>query len=398
MRLSTFERILHTLLQAPPHLAPSIMLWGAPGIGKSSIIRNVAHSLEIPLIDVRLSQLAPTDLRGLPVIAHNPDGTPTMHWAPPNFLPQVPATSVNTDRVNSTAASDTNQPNTPPSTPPNTPPSTRHAPSGILFLDEFNMASGSMMGIAQQLILDRKVGDYELPRGWAIIAAGNRASDRAAISVMPAPVANRFIHYHLEAHLDDFKSAMYAKASAQAAHTDALSGVLGFLNFKPDLLVEKPGTSTLQFATPRSWENAIYLMSLGLDPEPAIGEAITIQLRAYMRLFQALPDLDAVVHGSTPEPGAQARKDPSVVYAIVSSLVSKCESVKNYMNAFKWVLKYKDIFTEDYLGLFVSESFIKLRAQPDAGVLNDLVQALVKDSDTKSFIKSYRDLITNWGS
>ena len=62
-----------------------------------------------------------------------------------------------------------------------------------------------MMGIAQQLILDRQVGDYTVPDGWFIVAAGNRTEDRAAVSQMPAPVANRFIHFNVESDISSWK-------------------------------------------------------------------------------------------------------------------------------------------------------------------------------------------------
>ena len=47
----------------------STMIWGPPGIGKSSIVAQTADAHRLRFIDLRLSQLAPTDLRGLPVAA-----------------------------------------------------------------------------------------------------------------------------------------------------------------------------------------------------------------------------------------------------------------------------------------------------------------------------------------
>jgi hypothetical protein len=126
----------------------STMIWGAPGIGKSSIVAQVAKEHKIDFVDVRLSQLAPTDLRGLPVAE---DGI--SKWYPPEFLP--------------------------------------HSGRGILFLDELNMAPPAMQGMAQQLILDRRVGSYVVPEGWYVWAAGNRKEDRAAVLIcrLPSPIA-----------------------------------------------------------------------------------------------------------------------------------------------------------------------------------------------------------------
>jgi hypothetical protein len=249
-----------------------------------------------------------------------------------------------------------------------------------------------MMGIAQQLILDRKVGDYSLPDSWTIIAAGNRASDRAAVSVMPAPVANRFIHFHLDSHLDDFKSVAYATFSKQGISAQTIGQVLGFLNFKPDLLnVAKIGASDLQFPTPRSWENAMRLIDLGLDPEPAIGLATTTQLKAYLRLYSSLPNLDNILAGKS-EP-FKSKSDPSVIYAVVSSLISKSETVTNYVNSLAWILNLG--ITQDFCGLFVSESMTKLRATaPD--LLPQYVNALLATPSTREFIQEYRDLISSF--
>ena len=141
----------------------STMIWGPPGIGKSSIVAQTAARHELQFIDVRLSQLAPTDLRGLPVPENG-----VARWYPPEFLPR--------------------------------------SGRGILFLDELNMAPPAIQGMAQQLILDRKVGSYSVPDDWYIWAAGNRKEDRAAVFDMPSPLANRFVHLEVEPDFESFKA------------------------------------------------------------------------------------------------------------------------------------------------------------------------------------------------
>ena len=150
MNPTQLEHLLSTLVKK--HLLQSVMIWGAPGIGKSHTVADVAKSAKIDLIDLRISQLAPTDLRGLPVADHE---ARTSRWYPPEFLPR--------------------------------------SGSGILFLDELNMAPPAIQGIAQQLVLDRKVGSYTLPEGWHVWAAGNRSEDGASVFSMPSALQNRFI-------------------------------------------------------------------------------------------------------------------------------------------------------------------------------------------------------------
>jgi MoxR-like ATPase len=115
------------------------MLWGPPDVGKSRIIADIAETRAVPLIDIRLSQMEPTDLRGTPFRKAD-----TVEWSVPAVLP---------DGV-------------------------RHGSRDILFLDEINAAPPTVSAPAYQLILDRRLGEYRVPDGWAIFAAGNRQGDR----------------------------------------------------------------------------------------------------------------------------------------------------------------------------------------------------------------------------
>lgn len=125
-----------------------VMLWGPPGVGKSQMVAQVAERHNAPLIDIRLSQMEPSDLRGIPFRVEE-----HVEWAVPAMLPNAK----------------------------------RHGGSGILFLDEITSAPPSVSAAAYQLILDRKLGEYEVPDGWAIIAAGNRQGDRGVTYSMPSP-------------------------------------------------------------------------------------------------------------------------------------------------------------------------------------------------------------------
>lgn len=363
--VSEFKSILKKLVEAQMsgnHM--SVFMWGAPGIGKSSMVHQVGAELGLEVRDVRLSQLAPTDLRGLPKISPLAgSNTDVLHWVAPNFLPRDEKSK------------------------------------GILFLDEFNMCSGSMMGIAQQLVLDRKVGDYTLPPNWVIIAAGNRSTDRAAVSIMPAPVANRFLHFSITTPLDDFKSVAYSAFPHRGISNDTIGKVLGFLNFKPDLLNQaKISQNDLAFPTPRSWENAMRLLDLGIDTDAAIGEATSTQLRAYLRLFSKIPNLDKVLlHGTDSKVTPPSKSEPSIIYAIVSSLIAKSTTIPHYINSIKWLLTFPKVFTQDYVGLFASECMIRIRSNPELN-LSDFAQQLVSDPLTSKFITDYRELLSSFNS
>ena len=221
----------------------STMIWGPPGVGKSSVVAQVAAAHGLDFVDVRLSQLAPTDLRGLPVAESDGKGGGVSRWYPPEFLPT--------------------------------------GGRGILFLDEVNMAPPTMQGMAQQLILDRKVGSYELPPEWFVWAAGNRKEDRASVFDMPAPLANRFLHLSVRPDFAAFRD--YALLRGLHEH------VLAFLTFRPELL-HRPDPAQPAWPSPRAWEMAARLHRANLDVAPAVGEAAGAEFAAFVRHYEQLPD------------------------------------------------------------------------------------------------------------
>lgn len=285
----------------------AVMIWGPPGVGKSSIVGQVAQENGLQVIDLRLSQLAPTDLRGLPVPNH---GDGTARWYPPEFLPQ--------------------------------------SGTGILFLDELNMAPPTMQGVAQQLILDRRVGSYELPDGWFVWAAGNRKEDRAAISTMPAPLANRFIHLQVEADLGAFTSW------GNTHGVDPL--VLGFLRYRPNLL-HRFEEGQMAWPSPRSWVEAGKLHAVGLDPAWAVGDAPAAEFKQFVEVFQSLPDLELVVNGLYK---GELPTSPDARYAIISGvvpLINTADQLENAAAALK-----RSGAQEDWAVLMVGDVVERLQA------------------------------------
>lgn len=269
-----------------------VMLHGSPGVGKSDVVRQVAKQRGIDLIDLRLSQLDPVDLRGVPSV--DPKKKQTT-WNTPSFLP--------TDG------------------------------NGILFLDEINSAAQATQAAAYQLVLDRKLGDYVLPPGWAIIAAGNRSTDRAIVNQMSTALKNRFTHINYEVNLDDWCD--------WALRNDIAVEVLGFIRFRPMLLnefeqrneskEEKERVQRLKdaqaFATPRSWE----FLSKVVQQKPAsdieyelysgiVGEGAAAEFIGYLKYYRDLPNLDALLMN----PGAaKVPTEPATLYALATGLATK---------------------------------------------------------------------------
>jgi hypothetical protein len=256
-----------------------VMLWGPPGVGKSQIVAHVAARYAAPLIDIRLAQMEPTDLRGIPFR----EGRHVV-WSVPLALPDAE----------------------------------RHGTHGILFLDELTSAVPTVTAAAYQLILDRRLGEYRVPEGWAIFAAGNRKGDRGVTYQMPAPLANRFAHYEIEPDLDDW--VVWAHASGVDER------LIAFLRFRPDLLFQfDPARYASAFASPRSWEYASRAIAKFADHPELLGEALNAcvgvaagsALRAFLSHTDAIPDLAAIAAGGD----ADVPKGLELQYAVASALV-----------------------------------------------------------------------------
>jgi len=258
-----------------------VMLWGPPGVGKSDMIRQTGERHAAPVIDIRLSQMEPSDLRGIPF--RNGE---FVEWAAPAILPNAE----------------------------------RHGDEGILFLDEITSAPPSVSAAAYQLILDRRLGEYQVPKGWAIFAAGNRQGDRGVTYTMPAPLANRFSHFDVDTHLDDWVAWAYQH--------DLDERVIGFLRFRPELLFDfDPAHNPVAFPSPRSWEFAHRsLQKFGDHTEllqgalqACVGPAAGIELTAFVNSLDKMPDLDDIIAGRpVPVPD-----EIDLQYAVAAALVGR---------------------------------------------------------------------------
>jgi hypothetical protein len=281
--LAVLEREFTSTLEG--HHTP-VMLWGPPGVGKSQMIAQVAAKHHVPVIDIRLSQMEPTDLRGIPFRVDD-----MVDWAIPAVLPDAE----------------------------------RHGESGILFLDEITSAAPTVSAAAYQLILDRRLGEYVVPPGWAIFAAGNRQGDRGVTYTMPAPLANRFSHFEVDTHLDDWVAWAYANELDER--------VIAFLRFRPELLFDfDPAHNPVAFPSPRSWEFAHRaLQKFGDSPDlllgslqACVGPAAGIELKAFVDNLDNMPDVDAIIRGED----VNVPNEVDLQYAVASSLVGRAIRAK----------------------------------------------------------------------
>ena len=260
-----------------------VFLWGPPGIGKSDIIKQLGSEMDAHVIDVRLSLWEPTDIKGIPYF-DSIDGT--MKWAPPAELPSKEFAAQH-ERV-------------------------------ILFMDEMNSAAPSVQSAAYQLVLNRKVGTYELPDNVVMVAAGNRETDKGVTYRMPAPLANRFVHLEMNVDFDDW----FEWATENKIHKD----VVGFLTFsKKDLYDFDPKSSSRAFATPRSWSFVSELLTdddcdegtLGDLTSGSVGEGLAGKFMAHRKVASKMPNPTDILSGKVKK---MESKEISAMYSLTVSL------------------------------------------------------------------------------
>lgn len=275
-----------------------ILAWGPPGVGKTAVITALAESLALPLEVVLASIREPADFSGLPVIRE--DGVKM----------EAPAWARRLAREG----------------------------KGILFLDEISTAPPAVQAALLRVVLDRVVGDLELPPGVAVVAAANPPEQAAGGWDLPPPLANRFCH--LTWTLD---SGAWIDGMIQgwpAPRFEALpegwekgipasrSLVAAFIRHRPHLLLQVPGSEDQAgkaWPSPRSWEMAARLLAASSDDDVAailvsgcVGDGAAMEFLTWRRDLD-LPDPEAVLREpekfTIPKRGDQA-------FAILTAVVT----------------------------------------------------------------------------
>lgn len=358
-------------------------VWGPPGISKSAVSQQVATMLGIAFIDVRLSQMDPTDLRGIPYPV-NEGGVQGIAWSAPLVLPRnldlqsvvdveavetvvafynpkgvngihyctdpqikVQSLTPGADAIllkvsgNRFVVALTNGDKHGDNSPVLVPGKVSYTVSGdvhaILGLEEFNSAPPSVQAAAYQLILDRRLGDYEVPDGVYMLAMGNRDTDKGVTFKMPTPIMNRFVHIEMKSDTDDW----IIWALEQQIHPE----VVGYISaFKEQLFDFKPGTAARGFQTPRSWHFVSDILKENGESLPynvlnglvigAIGDGAGIQFMEFRKIASDLPNPEDVLSGKLTKMPKEV--EVSLAYALTTTL---CYRLKNSVDEI--MVKYR---------------------------------------------------------
>lgn len=253
-----------------------VFIWGAPGIGKSSLVQVFAEQVGLPCVSLLGSQLAPEDLIGVPQIR---DGI--SRFCPPAMI-------------------------------------ARDEPY-CLFLDELNACTHEVQKAFYSLIHERRVGDYVLPEGSIVIGAGNRAQDSAIVRPMSSALINRMIHVHLRASHRDWL------AWAGSAQIHPL--IIEYIQTRPDHLWSQPPKHEEPFSSPRAWHMlSDALHEFGDDITDGKLESLTFgcltphhagQFKAFVKQLRSRYALSAILKGEIGWPGDP--KDRDVLYFLAQS-------------------------------------------------------------------------------
>ncbi len=269
-----------------------VFIWGAPGIGKSSLVEQFARNLGLECVSLLGSQLAPEDIIGVPQIE---GGKST--FCPPRTI-------------------------------------AREEPY-CLFLDELNACSHEVQKSFYSLIHEKRVGEYTMPAGSIVIGAGNRTQDSAIVKQMSSALINRMVHVHLEVSHRDWLEW----AGANAIHGD----IIAYIGLRPDHLWSQPPKHEEPFSTPRAWHMLSDAISGFREISPAHMEALAFgclspphaaQFVAYLKQTRSRFQLGRILKGEMPWPAAPEDRD--VLYFLSQSfrahLIKELPSAKQDQN------------------------------------------------------------------
>lgn len=363
--LPALEHLLSTRsADGKPKEQASAMVWGAMGIGKTDVVRTVGNLWGMRIVALHLPQFDPVDLKGIPVKMDDD----RVVWVPSSYLPQFlrhtvtdsrTTETINFDwpaaeevmvhvlqdgktvgRFNDQMTGDLNDLKL-------TVDIERHnvtvkgkelqgleimvVDKAIIFLDELSAAVPEVQNAALQLVLDKRVGEYDVPPFTPIVAAGNRESDGAFVSPMSAPLCNRFVHLRLVPSLDDWLEW----AMLNRVHPE----ILGYLQWKkggrlfawnPDAMAE----GDCGFPTPRSWAKLSEQMT-GIHGLPRaiqasiitgfVGKAVGHEFIQYREVCELLPSTDDILQGKEVE--ISDSLDVGAKYGLATAL---CYAIKDY--------------------------------------------------------------------
>jgi hypothetical protein len=308
------------------------MIWGGPGIGKSDIVYQFATQLNAKLFELRANLFDPVDVRGGLKVVELKDGSYRTRYGVPEDYPD-----------------------------------TSYQGTVVLFVDELPNAIKATQNAFLQLFLNKRIGTYQLPPNTIIIAAGNRAQDRAAVHDMPTPVKNRFAHYTVEANVDDWVE--------WALNNRIDDSITSFIRFRPGLLHAVDSTANA-FPSPRAWamvnRKLPHMDDKFYGCASLVGDGPAGEYLAFKAIYKDVPDIDDILKSPS---STKVPSETSVLYAVAGALAAHV-TPDNFENIMKYTKRmpaeYQVIVVRDCIArdrtLVTDDAYTKW-AQDNASVL-----------------------------
>ena len=286
----TPKTLKKNLLTAMRNQLP-ILIKGAPGVGKSDIVTQVAKELKMNLILCHPVVSDPTDFKGLPGIVND-----MAEFLPFGELRKMIEAKKPT----------------------------------IVFLDDLGQAPAVVQAAAMQLILARRINGHKISEHIVFVAATNRREDRAGVTSILEPVKSRFASiWQLDVDSDEWIE--------WALNNDMPEEIIGFAHLRPALLSSGKATADIvNSPCPRTFASAGKMIKAGLDDieclSGTLGEGCAAELFGFMKVYKSLPNINSII--LDPD-GTTVPSEPAALYAVVSALVGKI-TVDNVANILKY--------------------------------------------------------------
>ena len=191
----------------------SVLLLSPPGVGKSDVVRQAAAASGLECKSLLGTQIAPEDVSGVPRIV----GERSVFCPPRVLLPE-------------------------------------NATKFCLFLDELPACAPDVQKAFYSLLLERRIGEYLLPEGTWVVAAGNRAEDKALVRTISSALINRVLI--LNVRIDMAEWVTWAQANK------VREDIVGFIEQNPESLLRPVPDKPVPFSTPRAWASLARALDL----------------------------------------------------------------------------------------------------------------------------------------
>lgn len=394
-----------------------LMIWGAPGIGKTAILMSVLDSLpngnEYNLIVKTLSNETPDNFTLPKYVEIN--GQEKATDVPKTWLPVYkPTGDRNQDQILDDACG-----------------------KGLLFIDELSRATPQVLNVILPLVNEGIFNGYKLGSGWVIIVASNRAEDEMSGQAdIGNALGNRFRQLYYEptakswmqwAKTQNYMSPLLLQWLSMPEHETYSGGKYFYMD--PNETMESAGVTKIM-CTPRSWTNA--MRQLALYSHTGNLEGFTIfdiprrilsrtlnqyvpseavdSFIAFLEVIEKVGNFDQAVHDIWKNAGKNfklARKDLHMVALPISQLVvtahgQEYPTKEEFENLCQWMVAQKS----DQLASYVLDILMNVYAGMIADKMRGGIFIMAKkiktlEAQDKNKAQMYRDAYKNftdkWG-